>query len=71
MVIPIEIVGEKPVGHHAMIEEGSNQLSKRGIMVGKSLFNQLSDVVPVRVVNVSNQPLRIYKQSVPWSGHVM
>lgn len=64
MIIPTKIVGDIPVGHQAIVDEGSTKLAKVGVLVGKSLFDPSSEVIPVRVANVTNLPQRIYKRTV-------
>ncbi|OWF46776.1 hypothetical protein KP79_PYT26223 [Mizuhopecten yessoensis] len=59
MILPTKIVGDIPVGHQAIIDEGSCKLTKIGVLVGKSIFDPSSEVIPVRVANMTNQPQRI------------
>lgn len=63
MIIPTRVIGDLPIGHNAMVDNGSSVLMKRGIMIGKSLFRPSNEVIPVRVINLSPKPQTIYKNT--------
>jgi hypothetical protein len=64
MIIPTKVVGVQPVGKTAVITEISPSVSKKGILVGKSVFDPNKNEIPVRVVNVSDSVQTIYKNTV-------
>ncbi|XP_069139244.1 uncharacterized protein [Argopecten irradians] len=64
MMIPTRIVGDIPVGHEAIINDGSSKLAKIGVLVGKSIFEPTSKVIPVPVANVTGSPQTLYKKTI-------
>lgn len=64
MIIPTKIVGDQPVGKTAVVKDICPSLSKKGNLVGKSVFDPNKCEIPVRVCNVSDTPQTIYKNTV-------
>lgn len=64
MIIPTKIVGDQPLGKRAVVKDNCPSLSKKGILVGKSVFDPNKCEIPVRVFNVSDTPQTIYKNTV-------
>lgn len=56
MIIPTKIVGDQPVGKTAVVKDICPSLSKKGNLVGKSVFDPNKFEIPVRVCNVSDTP---------------
>lgn len=67
MIIPTKIVGDQPLGKRVVVKDNCPSLSKKGILVGKSVFDPYKCEIPVRVLrvfNVSDTPQTIHKNTV-------
>lgn len=64
MIIPTKIVGDQPLGKTAVVKDICPSLLKKGILVGEGVFDPNKSEIPVRVVNVSDTPQTIYKNTV-------
>jgi hypothetical protein len=61
MIIPTEVVSQLPVGGIAVVGQSCASVLKKGILVGRALFETKQNVIPLRVVNASDTPQTIYK----------
>jgi hypothetical protein len=63
MIIPAKSVGTILSGTNFAIDSITDTLKNKGILVAKSLFSLANDAVPLRVINVSDRPQTIYKNT--------
>lgn len=61
MIIPAKSVGTILSGTNFAIDSTTDTLKNKGILVAKSLCSLANDVVPLRLINVSDKPQTIYK----------
>ena len=56
MIIPAKSVGTILSGTNFAIDSTMDTLKNKGILVAKSLCSLANDVVPLRLINVSDKP---------------
>lgn len=55
-------IGDKPPpGANFIVDETSQALKNKGIMTAKTLYKMRDERLPLRVINVTDQPLTLYK----------
>ena len=63
LIIPAKSVGTILSGTTFAIDSTTDTLKNKGILVAKSLCSLANDVVPLRLINVSDKPQTIYKNT--------
>ena len=63
MIIPAKSVETILSGTNFAIDSTTDTLKNQGILVDKFLCSLANDVVPVRLINVSEKPQTIYKNT--------
>ena len=63
IIVPCKIDGDAPLFSNAIIEAEGSKLAKKGILIAKSVVDPCTGEVPLRLVNVNNQPQQLYKNT--------
>ena len=71
MIIPAKSVGTILSGTNFAIDSTTDTLKNKGILVAKSLCSLANDVVPLRLINVSDKPQTIYKNTCAAMGQTV
>ena len=71
MIIPAKSVGTILSGTNFAIDSTMDTLKNKGILVAKSLCSLANDVVPLRLINVSDKPHTIYKNTCAAMGQTV
>lgn len=51
-----KFTGHKPHFTHGMVEPASEKLVEKGVLVGKVLVDSTTDIIPMRIMNISDSP---------------
>ena len=71
MIIPAKSVGTILTGTNFAIDSTTDTLKDKGILVAKSLCSLANDVVPLRLINMSDKPQTIYKNTCAAMGQTV
>lgn len=62
-VVHVKPVHDMPLGTTVVMDEISPKLKNKGILVAKTIYNIGEDKLPVRVINLSDKPQVVYKNT--------
>lgn len=68
MIVPGTTVDGYLPGQFAFIEGAQKFVERKGLLVAKSLVKVNRDIIPLRVVNLLDEPCRLYKGTIAATG---